>query len=221
MNFKLKNDGIKNDEYCGEPYSCRLPSIWDFLATIRKIGFDDVMLAKADQSRGYRQIPIDPADWTNQIFHLPQHGYFLDTRGIFGSRPCSTFMQRSNQALAWSIVNTEVKIDKAQLELSSNKLNATTRAITTYIDDSLLAIHRAVSSSVWSNVGQIHRSVNITMSNTPGHMSPPNRSMLALGFLVDCDSRTISIPAGKNLGAWEHAPRPLFILQAKIQGIRH
>ena len=56
------NDGIRVDQYCGEDYRCRLPTIWDFVATLREIGLSDVYVAKSDLSRGYRQIPIDPRD---------------------------------------------------------------------------------------------------------------------------------------------------------------
>ena len=65
------NDGIPLDQYEGQPYRCRLPSIWDFLAHVWHIGLADAVIAKADFSRGYRQIPIDPADWLKQMFFLP------------------------------------------------------------------------------------------------------------------------------------------------------
>ena len=56
------NDGISPETYCGEPYKVRLPSIWDYLALVREVGLKDAVLAKVDLSRGYRQLPICPAD---------------------------------------------------------------------------------------------------------------------------------------------------------------
>ena len=44
------NDGIPVDSYCGDPYKLRIPSIWDYVATLRDIGIENVMLAKADLS---------------------------------------------------------------------------------------------------------------------------------------------------------------------------
>ena len=64
------NDGIPVDQY-EEAYRCRLPSFWDFIAQIREIGLENAVIAKADFSRGYRQLPIDPSDWLLQMFHLP------------------------------------------------------------------------------------------------------------------------------------------------------
>ena len=78
------NDGIASDTYEGENYHCRLPTIWDYVAQIRKVGVADAVMAKADFSRGYRQIPTDPGDWLLQMFHLPRSGFYMDTREIFG-----------------------------------------------------------------------------------------------------------------------------------------
>ena len=187
------NDGIPVDSYCGEDYRCRLPTIWDFLATVRNIGLKDVMLAKADQSRGYRQIPIDPYDWPLQLYNISPYGYFLDSRGIFGSRPCGSFMQRSNQALGWTIVNT--KVDVTCSEPGNTK--STIRSISTYIDDSLIAAHRSIMTSVWKNVLGVHKAANVDLSSTDGHLSEPARTVVALGFLVDCDEGTLSVPQPK------------------------
>ena len=191
------NDGIRSDSYCGEVYKLKLPTIWEFIASLRKIGLDDVMVAKADQSRGYRQIPVDPGDWLLQLFNVKGFGYLMDTRGIFGSRPCGMFMQRSNQAIAWTIVNTSVVVDGVEDLDAEIQSSSSMRCITTYIDDSLVAAHRACMSSVWSNVLGVHDAMNVTLSETEGHLSPPGRSVIALGFEVDCDAQTLSIPIQK------------------------
>ena len=191
------NDGIPTDAYEGQPYKCRLPSIWDFVAQIKVIGVKDAVLAKADFSRAYRQIPIDPADWTKQMFHIPEHGYFMDSRAIFGGRPCSLMMQRTHQALAWVAVNTTVVIDKQELANSSNPNLASTRACAPYIDDSLHVAHKACSQSSWDNLLAVFAASSIQLSQTEGHMCPPSRSMRALGFDLDLDAGTISLPLHK------------------------
>ena len=191
------NDGIRMDVFCGEPYRCKLPGIWDFLAILREIGLQDVVLAKADQSRGYRQVPICPGDWSKQMFHLPRFGFFLDTRGIFGCRPCGSFKQRENQAIAYAAVNMSVVIDQEALEKSVNVEKQAVRGTSTYIDDTLLAAHKACAVSAWQNVLGANEAANIKLSTTPGHVSPPGRSVIALGFLVDCDSGSVSLPPEK------------------------
>ena len=143
------NDGVQLNEYCGEPYRCKLPTIWDFIHSILEIGVEDVVVAKLDQSRGYRQIPIDPGDWSKQIFHLPDCGFLLDMRGIFGARLCGYFMQRENQGLGWATMATSVVVDEDEISKSTNVDKSENRSVTTYIDDSLTATHRACARSVW------------------------------------------------------------------------
>ena len=146
------NDGIPVDMYEGDIYRCCLPSIWDFVAHIRHIGIKDAVIAKADFSRGYRQIPVDPADWVKQMFHIPSKGFFMDTRAIFGGRPCSLMMQRTHQALAWAGTNTDVQVDDEELSTSVNKDLSLYRACTPYIDDSLQAAHKACAKSSLDNL---------------------------------------------------------------------
>ena len=161
------------------------------------IGLADAVIAKADFSRGYRQIPIDPAEWTKQMFHIPEQGFFMDTRAIFGGRPCSLMMQRTHQGLSWAGMNTDVEIDKNELASSVNKDLALYRACTPYIDDSLQAAHKACAASSWSNLLNVFAAANIQLSTTEGHVCPPSRSMRALGFDIDLDSGTISLPLHK------------------------
>ena len=191
------NDGIPTDSYEGSSYRCRLPSIWDFIAQIRSVGIDDAVISKADFSRGYRQIPIDPSDWPKQMFHLPGHGYFMDTRAIFGGRPCSSMMQRTHQGLAWVSTNTDVTVDESQLAQSLDKNRAKYRACSPYIDDSLQVAHRACAKSAWENLLTVFQASNIQLSSTEGHVCPPSRYMKALGFDLDLDAGTVSLPISK------------------------
>ena len=189
------NDGIPVDQYEGEAYRCRLPSIWDFIAQIREIGLENAVIAKADFSRGYRQLPIDPSDWLLQMFHLPDRGYLMDTRAILGGRPCSLFMQRFHQALAWASMNTSVSLDKSFSASTDPKQHY--RACSPYIDDSLLAAHKACAASAWDNLLAVFSAANVQLSTTDDHICPPTRSMRALGFEIDLDAGTISIPVAK------------------------
>ena len=191
------NDGIPTDTYEGEPYRCRLPSIWDFIAQIRRIGIEDAVIAKADFSRGYRQLIVDPADWLKQMFIINDKGYMMDTRAIFGGRPCSSFMQITHQALAWAAVNASVSINQQALDSSSSTDKAYSRACSPYIDDSLLVAHKACASSVWDNLLAVFNSANVKLSSTEGHVCPPSRVMRALGFDIDLDSGTVSLPLHK------------------------
>ena len=191
------NDGISCESYEGEAYRCRLPSIWDYITQIKHVGIEDAVIAKADFSRGYRQIPVDPKDWLLQMFHLPSKGFLMDTRAIFGGRPCSLMMQRTHQALAWASVNSTVSLDENELSKSVCKEKAYQRACSPYIDDSLHVAHRACAESSWHNLLRVFKAVNIQLSSTEGHICPPSRSMRALGFDLDLDKGTVSLPLHK------------------------
>ena len=191
------NDGIPTDSYEGSTYRCRLPSIWDFIAQIRSIGIKDAVISKADFSRGYRQIPIDPSDWLKQMFHLPGKGYYMDTRAIFGGRPCALMMQRTHQGLAWISINTTTTIDESELLKSEDQNFASAKACSPYIDDSLQVAHRACAQSAWENLLSVFKATNVKLSTTEGHICPPSRSMRALGFDLDLDAGTVSLPIHK------------------------
>jgi hypothetical protein len=191
------NNAIPEGVYGGEEYRVRLPSIWDFAAMLREVGLRDVRVGKADLSRGYRQLPVCPGDWTAQLFFVPGAGYVMDTRAIFGGRPCGLFMQRTNQALSWAAVGTMVTTDPDLTAKSHEPLHAAYRGITNYIDDALFTAHQACADSAWQNLLTVYDAANIQLSSTPGHVSPPGRQVRALGFDVDCDTGILSIPADK------------------------
>ena len=71
------------------------------------------------------------------------------------------------------------------------------RSCSTYIDDSLVVANRAVMSSVWDNLLRVHKLSNVALSSTPGHLSEPSWKVTALGFEVDLDAGTVSLPEGK------------------------
>ena len=191
------NDAIPEGSYGGEAYRVKLPTIWDFLALLREVGIDDALVAKADLSRGYRQLPVCPGDWQAQLFFVPGAGYMMDTRAIFGGRPCGLFMQRTNQALAWAAVNTSISVDEDLAGKSSNPARAAWRGISPYIDDALVVAHAACADATWRNLLSVYEATNVKLSTTPGHVSPPGRRVRALGFDVDCDTGFMSIPRAK------------------------
>ena len=114
-------------------------------------------------------------------------------------------MQRTHHALAWAAINTSVDIDQAQLLLSSNPDLAARRACAPYIDDALVAVHRASADSTWSNLLAVFAAANVQLSTTEGHVSPPSRSLRALGFDIDLDKGTVAIPQHKMVEMLEFA----------------
>ena len=194
------NDSIPDTT--GLPAKMRLPTIWDLLVHVKEIGKDDCLLAKIDWSRGYRQIPIDPRDALRQIFWLPQAGFLLDTKGVFGVKSMASIQQRTHQGVLAAAHSLTVEPDPKVVCHSSS--NPSYRATLPYIDDGLVAVHRSVAEQFWGNILTVFAALNVHTSTTPAHICAPARKMTALGFLVDLDAGTIEIPKVKmmELQAW-------------------
>ena len=71
------------------------------------------------------------------------------------------------------------------------------RACSPYIDDSLMVAHKACANSAWNNLLVTLQAANVKLSTTEGHICPPARSMRALGFDIDLDLGTVSLPIHK------------------------
>ena len=94
-------------------------------------------------------------------------------------------------------MQTSISVDEDVLESCSSNGLQFYHSCSPYIDDSLLACHKACAASAWSNLLSVFSTANIHQSSTPGHVCPPSRSMQALGFDIDLDAGTVSIPSHK------------------------
>ena len=200
------NDSISESLCTGSDDRLRLPSVWDLLAHIPVIGMENVLLAKIDWARGYRQIPIDPADSLRQLFWLPQVGFIIDSKGIFGVKTMAPIQQHLHQAVLAAAHKLEVDLvppvpaTSPPLQPagpSAGAAGSSYRCTLPYIDDGLFVLHRAVAASFWRNVLTVFRAFNLKISTTVSHICPPARKITALGFDIDLDLGTISIPPEK------------------------
>ena len=122
------NDSIPNTTNMGVEAKLRLPTIWDFLVHVAEIGADNCLLGKVDWSRGYRQIPIDPRDTLRQIFRLPQSGFLLDSKGVFGVKSMAAIQQRTHQGVLAATHKLTVVLDPDILSSGSSSASPTYRA---------------------------------------------------------------------------------------------
>ena len=181
--------------------------MWDLLAHVPVIGLENVLLAKVDWARGYRQIPIDPADSLRQLFWLPQVGFVIDSKGIFGVKTMAPIQQYLHQAVLAAAHKLEVVVAPASSSSSSSPLRpgspvagtggSAYRCTLPYIDDGLIILHKDVAASFWANVIAVFEAFNIKISATQAHVCPPARRITVLGFDIDLDQGTISIPQAK------------------------
>ena len=91
------NDGISTDTYIDGPATITLPTA-DYMAQrIVELG-PGAHMYKTDLSRGYRQLRVDPCDWS--LLGFTHHGlYFMDLCPPFGLCTSAMFMQRTMQAV--------------------------------------------------------------------------------------------------------------------------
>ena len=97
---------------------------------------------------------------------------------------------------------------------------ASYRANSPYIDDSLLVAHRACANSAWDNLHNVLSAANIKLSSTEGHVCPPTHCMRALGFDINLDEGTISLPQHKLQEMLEFAAYVLEADQITRQDIK-
>ena len=190
------NDSISEELCLGSDDKLRLPSIWDLLAHIPVIGPDNALLAKVDWARGYRQIPIDPGDSLRQLFWLPQAGFMIDAKGIFGVKSMAAVQQHLHQAVLAVAHQLQVKPlgqdqpapEPHQLQTSGEPDQSAYRATLPYIDDGLLVMHKAVAEAFWRNIRAVFKVLNIKISETSSHICPPSQKIT---MVVECGRRIV------------------------------
>ena len=104
--------------------------------------------------------------------------------------------QRFHAAVLFAAHKLSVTVDPSLIP-ESPSCPPETRVTMPYIDDGLVACTRAVAESFWANILLTFRVLNIKTSTTPAHICPPSRKITALGFFIDLDEGTMSIPEEK------------------------
>ena len=93
------NDHISSDIYVDGPARIRLPTVEYMEGRLREFG-QGAYLYKTDLARGYRQLRIDPNDWSLLGFQY-QGEFYFDLCPPFGLRSSALCMQRTSEAISW------------------------------------------------------------------------------------------------------------------------
>lgn len=96
---KSPNDGIDINSHFGKDISYSLPTVWDLVTKIQEQGKGSWMW-KADLSRAYRQLRIDPLD-TPFLGLKVGSSIFLDLCPAFGCKSSSSICQRMSNAVSY------------------------------------------------------------------------------------------------------------------------
>ena len=169
------NDGIDAKQYIDGPMEVTLPTA-DYMADrILQLG-PGAWLYKTDLARGYRQLRVDPWDWTLLGFMNGGQSY-MDICPPFGLRSSAMFMQRTSQAIC-HIHARRGFLSRAYLDdfggAEASKQQATT-ALTTLQD-----IMRALG-----------------VAEAKHKVCPPAQRMVWLGIYYDTVDMKMSIPSAK------------------------
>lgn len=168
------NDGIDIYNHLGKDISYSLPSISDLITKLQIQG-PGSWIWKADLSRAYRQIRIDPLD-TLLLGFCVEDLFYIDLCPSFGCKSSSAACQRIANAVSYLMAQKHV--------------------ILGYLDDYAGShSYHLQSLQGYTDFKALMQELGLKLA--PHKCLPPSQRIEWLGFEVDTVKMTISIPARK------------------------
>lgn len=169
------NDGIDPSNHLGVNITYSLPTINDLITTLQQHG-KGAYLWKADLRRAYRQIRSDPLDAPFLGIKVGSQ-IFVDRCPPFGCRSSASICQRMANGLVFIMA----------------KENHT---ITAYLDD-FRGCHPSyhLAKTAYDRFLGLAQELGLELSTHK--CSPPSKTVEWLGYRVDSDNLSITIPAEK------------------------
>ena len=198
------NSWIPHNRHRGKVVDIFLPGTAQIVAAIKRTRYrypgEVVKLWKADYSRFYRQFLACPSQspflaisWNDETF--------IDRSWSFGNRGACQSSQRFSSAVAW-VFRTQLPpregVKNSGLNCRcSHACGCGDNEALVYIDDTIGI--GAESNVVWlfNSFIELVASLTLKLSSTPGHISPPSTSCVALGILYDTRTNLVSLPQEK------------------------
>ena len=188
----------------GKQWQLKLPNTASIVESIRRVREkypgQKVLLFKIDMSRWYRWFFLDPNQ--TRFLAIKWNGMsFIDLVLSFGNRGAALCAQRTS----WAICH----IFRTQVPPHPGTYNAGVSCHCThhcecgdndaqcYIDDVIAAVPECLASLQYEAFLNLANYLGLTLSSTPGHLSPPARQCVALGILFDLEANTVSLPEDK------------------------
>ena len=179
------NDGILKDNYMGFHTKLSFPKVDEFALRIFTLGRGCCMF-KIDLSRYFRQIPLDPGDYS-LIGYVIEGKIYFDKVILMGMRSAPYITQRISNVFAHIIHTLEYFL-----------LN--------YVNDFVGA---ELSNRVWATYNTLTRILeDLQVDISPEKLVPPTTRLEFLGITFDSDSMTMEISQQKlieikqELQAW-------------------
>ena len=167
------NRATDRDVYEGVPFTLQLPTFDHVLHQV--LNLNNPRLIKADISRAFRNVPIDPRDAIKcGIQH--QGAYYIDKRLVFGAVKGTMIFQRISDAVRFIL--KEQGLD-----------------VWNYIDDRFAAIEEDGAQEKFTLLCDSVLELGLPLN--PDKVQAPSTSMVIMGILVDTVKRRIAIPHDK------------------------
>lgn len=198
------NTWIPHDHHRGRPVKTALPGTKDIISAIQrtKLRFPGqvVQIFKCDYSRFYRQFLSCPSqspflciEWEGELY--------CDRSWSFGNRGACMASQRFSVAVAWFFRTQVPPLPAITNSGKDCRCNAACdcgdNECKVYIDDSIGVCAAINATWLFNCFVELVDSLTLKLSTTPGHISPPSSSCVALGVLYDTVSNTVSLPDDK------------------------
>ena len=161
------------DSYEDIEFSLQLPSLDHVLDQI--LHLNNPKLVKADISRAFRNVPIDPRDAIKCGITF-QNQFYVDKFLVFGAVNGTMIFQRISDAVR-------------------HMLRQEGMIVWNYIDDVFAAFEAEGSDSKFNNMCQLITDLGLPLN--PKKVEPPSDIMTIMGIQIDILSKTVSIPGEK------------------------
>ena len=164
------NDFIEKDEYLGEKTEIIFPKVDDFVELIKQKG-RGCLLFKKDLRRAYRQISIDPGDYSLVAFIWGKH-IFCDTVLSMGLKSSAAICQRVTNAISFIMFQIGI-------------------AILNYLDDLAGAEKKEHANFAYLCLGTVLQRCGI--EEAPDKACSPTEVMIFLGVLFNTITMTVEV----------------------------
>ena len=168
------NDGMVKSYYMGFKAELRFPRTDDLAFRIATLGKDACMF-KIDLSRYFRQIPLDPADYS-MIGYIIDGELYFDKMLPMGMRTAPFIAQRITNAIKY-----------IHEKLRYFLLN--------YVDDFLGAETKARAQAAFDHLTQLLKQLGV--ETAPDKIVPPTTRIEFLGVTFDSQTMTIEVSPDK------------------------
>ena len=198
------NSWIPHDSHRGKQVIITLPGTAQIVAAIKRTRYrypgEIIKLWKSDYSRFYRQFLSCPSQSPFLCIGWKGETY-ADRSWSFGNRGACQSSQRFSSAVAW-VFRTQVEpypgVKNSGLGCRcSHACGCGDNEAMPYIDDTIGVCAASNAEWLFRSFIELVTGLTLKLSRTPGHISPPATSCVALGILYDTQTNLVSLPLDK------------------------